>query len=516
MIYLASFLLLEVFFLAFFPANRTEVDDGYWYAADIRDTEYLKLFNPRFFLFLPIVKLGYQMFASIGLTFDAYNFMSMVSIVFSGMTLILLYDTLCNYLKFQWKNALIITVFVAISYEYWRYSVEAEVYIMSMFFILLILRIFLKYKYIRKFGHVFLLAGLAGFATLLYKPNFIPLFMVFPLLFLYYRKISHLALYYSISAIIIVGGFYIVYTQLTMDDTFLGYLFGGTNQPIGNPAASALVIASNMMSVLWVFSFEEATTFIINGFPHKVIEEEVFLAQQVGSIKYFLLLVLAAVIIIFGWLVGNAISKRRIFSIARFRILLVLFLWVLVYGGFLMIMDPTSNEPWLMLQVPLIILFGALLIEPLRSNQHWVIYSFLGLIFINNFLGGMSLLKDNEYDFYYQKSKWLVSNVTDKDYIISYGPVSFIRYMRYHTDAEVINLEEQQETAINLLQSADKLKGGTIYFSENIFHPPRAILYRSQFDVGRLFKIYEERGYRSELVWGKEDEQFTTYKLIMK
>lgn len=514
-IYLASFLLLGVFFLTFFPDNRTEVDDGYWYAADIRDSEYTKLFNPRFMLFLPIVKLGYQAVSALGLSIDAYNFMCIVSVGFSAMTLILLYDTLCSQLKFQGKNALLVTIFVAISYEYWRYSVEAEVYVMSMFFIILALRLFLKYKYVRKFGHVFMLCVLASFTTLLYKPNFIPLFMVFPLLFLYYRKISHLAIYYGLSAIIIVGSFYIVHIQIPSNGPFLEYLFGGTNQPIGNPAASVLVIASNMMSVLWIFGFEEATSFIINGFPHKVIEEEVFLAQQIGSIKYFLLLVLAMAIVLFGWLVGNAVKERSTFSISRFRILLVLFLWVLLYGGFLMVMDPTSNEPWLMLQIPIIILFGALLFEPLKRSQHWIIYSFLFLIFLNNWLGGMYLLKDIRYDYYYQKSQWLISNATGKDYIISYGPVSFIRYMRYHTDAEVINLEEEQKTAINLLQNAGKLNGGKIYLSENIFHPPRAILYRSQFDVGQLFDIYEDRGYRSELVWGREEEQFTTYKLII-
>ncbi|MBL6448905.1 DUF2723 domain-containing protein [Fulvivirga sp. 29W222] len=512
---MTSFLLLEVFFIAFFPANRTEVDDGYWYATDIRDSEYLELFNPRFFLFLPIVKLFYNTFSSLGLTLDAYDFMCVISIVFSGMMLILLYDTLCNYLKFQKKTAFAITVFVTISYEYWRYSVEAEVYVMSMFFILLTLRLFLKYKHTRKFGHVFLLSALAAFTTLLYKPNFIPLFVVFPLLFLYYRKIGHLVIYYSLSAIIIVGGFYIVHVQLSPGESFIGYLFGGTNHPIGNPMASTLVIASNIMSVLWVFSFDEATTFIVNGFPHKVIEEEVFLAQQVGELKYFLLLVLVATIVIFCWFVGNAIRKRKNFSVSRFRMLLVLVLWVLLYGGFLMLMDPTSNEPWLMLQVPIIILFGALLIEPLKRNQYWVIYGFLTLVFINNFLGGMNLLKDIHYDYYYQKSKWLISNATEKDYVISYGPVSFIRYMRYHTDAKVINLEEEQKTAIKLLQNAGKLNGGKVYLSENIFHPPRAILYRSQFDIEQLFNIYKDREYRSELVWGRDNEQFTTYKLIM-
>ena len=512
-IYLTSFLLLEVFFITFFPANRTEVDDGYWYAAGIRDDAYLQLFNPRFFLFLPLVKLLYQGVTSLGLNIDAYNFMCIVTIVFSGMTLILLYDTLCNYLKFEKKNALPITLFVAVSYEYWRYSVEAEVYVMSMFFILWALRLFLKYKYVRDYRHVICLSILAAFTTLLYKPNFIPLFVVFPLLFLYYRKLIHLITYYGLSAIIIVGGFYLVFMQMDTDTGFLSYLFGGTNQPVGNPAVSALVIASNIMSVLWIFSFQEARAFIIDGFPHKVIEEEIFLAQQVGNFRYLLLLVLAATIALFLWLLINTIVKRKTFSIVRFRILFVLFLWISLYGGFLMIMDPTSNEPWLMLQIPIIILLGAVLIEPLGRKQRWLAYIFIFFIFINNALGGMGLLMDKEYDYYHQKSKWLRENTTEKDYIITYGPISYIRYLSYITPAEVINLEEDQQDAIEILKEAGKLAEGKVYLSENIFDPPKAILYRSKVDVAELYRIYKDQGYNSALVWEEKDEQFETYKI---
>ncbi|ELR73342.1 hypothetical protein C900_04194 [Fulvivirga imtechensis AK7] len=513
-VYLTAFFLVQIMLIAFYPANRTEVDDGFWYAAGIRDEPYLKLFNPRFFLFLPLFKALYELVSLTGLRIDAYHFMCAVSMIFAGLTLVLLYDILRQYMHFKTKTAFFIVALLAISYQFWRYSVEAEVYVLSMFLIVLILKLCLKLKESASWHHVLLLCILGAFTTLLYKPNFIPLYAVFPAIFLYYKRYKAFIVYYALSAVFIVGSFFIVYLQLPEEGTFLTYLFGGTNHPVGNPAVSVLVITSNILSLMWIFGFEEATTFIIDKFPHKVIQEELFLAQQIGREKYLLLGVLCLLALLFIILVVNAIRRRDVFKMGRFRILAIMALWVLVYGGFLLLMDPTSNEPWLMLQIPILVFFGAILIEPLSKSLQWIAPTFLVLVFINNTVGGMNLLRQLDYDYYYKKSEWLINNATGDDYIISYGPMSFIRYLRYYTDAEILNMEEGQGRALTVLKTPEKVSG-EIYLSENIFHPPPAIMYRSQVNVVSLFKLYEEKGYRTELISG-EGDRFATYKLIMK
>ena len=514
-VYLTAFFLVQILFIAFYPANRTEVDDGFWYAAGIRDEPYLKLFNPRFFLFLPLFKALYEFVSLTGLRIDAYHFMCTMSMIFAGLTVVLLYDILRQYMHFKVKTAFFIVALLTISYEFWRYSVEAEVYILSMFLIVLILKLCLKLKQNASWSIILLLCILSVFTTLLYKPNFIPLYAVFPAIFLYYKRFKALVVYYAVSAVLIVASFFIVYIQLPMEETFLSYLFGGTNHPVGNPAVSILVIISNILSLMWVFGFNDATTFIIDEFPHKVIQEELYLAQQIGREKYLLLGVMCLLALVFLALVINAIRKRGVYRMGRFRILAIMALWTLVYGGFLLLMDPTSNEPWLMLQIPILVFFGALLIEPLPKNQQWLAPTFLVLVFINNTVGGMNLLRNMEYDYYYQKSRWLINNTTSEDYIISYGPMSFIRYLRYYTDAEVLNMEEGQERALEVLKEPEKISG-EVYLSENIFHPPPAIMYRSQVNVIALFKLYEEKGYQTKLISEEEDNRFATYKLIMK
>lgn len=511
--YLLAFVLIEIFLFTFFPGNRMEADDAFWYAASIRDNDFIDLFNPRFFLFLPLLKCAYEFLLLLGIHIDAYFFICSVNVFFSALTLLLLYDILRVNLKIELWKALFLVALLAVSYGFWRYSVEAEVYILAMFFVLLTLKLFFLWEHQPSLQHLLLVGLVASFATLLYKPNFIPVFLIFPLLLLYRKKYLHFIMYNLFGAIIIVGSFLIAYLQINVDSSFLMYLFGGANEPIGSPAGSLFVIASNMLSVLWIFSWGDVVSFITEYFPHKVVEEEVYLAQQVVGLEtYFLLLVLLAIVGILFFLLVSAIKRRRQFSSTEFRVMALVILWLVLYSIFLLVMDPTSNEPWLMIQIPLIIFFGLIFIQPLKGAQLKIAYVLLLLIFINNTVGGMSLLQEQEYDYNFQKSKWLMASATPNDAIITYGPMSLIRYLRYKTPAEVINFEEEQDVAFTFLERA-AVEPGEVFFPENPFKPPPAISYRTNVDLERLSALFQLKGYYLKQV--AENHQFETYKLLV-
>lgn len=513
--YLLAFIIIELFLFSFFPANRIEVDDAFWYAGSIRDYAYIDLFNPRFFLFLPLVKSIYDTILLLGINIDAYYFLCVVSAIFSGLTLLLLYDTLGKYLKFERWPALFVVALLGVSYEFWRYSMEAEVYIVAMFFVLLTLRLFLKWEQDNSLRNLVWLSLIASITTLIYKPSFIPVYLIFSLLFFYHKKYFHFIIYNAVGAFIIIGSFFIVYLQMTSETTFSGYLFGGANEPVGGPAGAIFVIASNMLSVLWLFGWEPAASFIIEHFPHKVVEEEMFLALQVADLLYLLFVVWLGIAASFTFLVINAIKNRLQYSKKRVKILSIILLWMLIYSGFLLFMDPTSNEPWLMIQIPLVIIFGAFLIEPLKKSRLWVAFTFLFLVFINNTLGGVGLLSDQRYDYYRQKSEWLKINASADDHIVTYGPMSLIRYLRYYTPAEVINLEEDKDKAFKLFRNAEKVRGD-IYFPEDIFHPPQAILYRAKIDLEELTELFQLHSYSLQRVAGEEEGKFKTYRLVIR
>lgn len=494
--------------LVFFPNNRTEVDDGYWYAQGVRDEEYLNLFNPRFFLFLPIMKLLYDLIHALGFNIDAYMLMCFVSMCFSGLTIVILYDTLAAQLDLGKKTSLFASLAVLISYEFWRYSYEAEVYIISIFLILLAFRWFMVTKKQEGFLHAGLLAILCAITTLLYKPNFIPLFIAFPIIFLYFGKVRQLIVFYIIGAFIIVGSFALVHSYLLTDVSFLEYLFGGTNKPVGRAYMSIFVIASNIISVLWIFSSDKAVNFIRNEFPHKVIEEEIYLANQINGFQNVLWLCLILLFILVFIMILRAFVRKLILTPYQKKAVGTVIIWLLIYGAFLILMDPSSNEPWLMVQIPIIILISVLFAKPLKRNKLWLVYSLLFVLFINNSVGGMWLLKRTSSDYNKQKVKWIVNNANKDDIVLSYGPISFIRYLRYETNATVIDIEESPNLAYEILLN-DSLNN--VYFTEDVLYPPEAIQFRSKHIVNKFDSIYKENSLMSFPVSSGE---FVTYRLV--
>lgn len=505
--YLLAFICLEVFLFVFFPSNRTEVDDGYWYAQGVRDEDYLNLFNPRFLLFLPLMKLVYDFIHFLNINVDAYYLMCSVSMLFSGLSIVLLYDTLAAHLDLGKKTSFLASLAVLISYEFWRYSYEAEVYIISIFFILVAFRWFMATKKEQGFLHVVLLAVLCAFTTLLYKPNFIPLFIVFPLIFLYFGKSSHLIFFYIIGALVIVGSFSIVHSYLPTEVSFIDYLFGGTNQPVGQAYMSIFVIASNIVSVLWIFSADGAVNFIRDKFPHKVIEEEIYLAQQINGIEIVMWLCLASLFILLSILIVRAIIIKLILTPYQEKAVGIVVIWLAIYGAFLIFMDPSSNEPWLMVQIPIIILVSVLLVKPLKNSQLWLVYFLLFLLFINNSIGGIWLLKDSSNDYNKCKVQWLVENTDDNDIILSYGPISFIRYLRYTTSATIIDIEESSDLAFEILKNRN-LKN--VYITEDVLDPPEAIQHRSKHIVETVNDIFNQNDLKAVPVSSTE---FMTYEL---
>jgi hypothetical protein len=493
--------------LVFFPNNRTEVDDGFWYAEGVRDGAYLDLFNPRFFLFLPVMKLFYDTLLLMHIHVDAYLMMCTVSMIFSGLTIVLLYDILAAQLDIGKKTALVASIAVLISYEYWRYSYEAEVYIISIFLILLAFRWFMITKKQEGYLHAIMLAMLCAFTTLLYKPNFIPLFVAFPLIFLYFGKIKELVAFYITGAVIIIGSFALVYSYLPDEPSFLSYLFGGTNSPTGKPYMSIFVIASNIISVLWLFSTDSAVSFIVKEFPHKVIQEEIYLARQIDGYEFILWICLGLMLLILSVMIVRALIGKLTLSSYQKKAVATVVIWLIIYGSFLMIMDPSSNEPWLMVQVPILILISVLFVKPLKATRLWLVYSLLFILFINNSVGGMWLLRSSSYDYNKLKIAWLIENTGSDDIILSYGPISFIRYLRYKTKATVIDIEEDSEVAMEVLGN---YKSADIYLTEDVLYPPKAILYRSPKIVDNINGRFKELEIKTVVVSSGE---FVTYRL---
>jgi len=135
--YVTVFFALVLFYLLSFPGNRSENDDGYFYAYAIRTYDYAILFFPRYLLFLPTFKGLLSIVQWLMPSADAYWLMCIVSAIVSAISVLLFYFLLKTYFQLSTVLARLCAISFMCSYGYWRYAVEAEVYTVSLLFCLL-------------------------------------------------------------------------------------------------------------------------------------------------------------------------------------------------------------------------------------------------------------------------------------------------------------------------------------------------------------------------------------------
>ncbi len=506
------FILVEVFLLITFPENRTETDDGAWYAYIVRDQSIHSLYNPRFLLFLPFVKLITWLMPGV----DTYNLICYFSMFFAGLTIILLRKMLNSFTDWPDTVNWWVVILVLISYEFWRYAFESEVYMLAIFMTMLCLYLQLKiYKNGPDTLSLLSLIACSSLTVLFYKPAFIIVFMAIPVFLILKGRWLQTILLYGISGLIILGVYYLTYRYyLLKPESFVAHLMGGVNDPVGNPWMAPIVVVSNFISTIWVFGVKELGGIVSSAFAHKVVQEEFLTASQVGNMSYFLILlcVILGLLLLSG--VFYTIKYFRQNGISKTLFTTVLIFIVILYGGFLVVMDPSSNEPWIMLSIPLAVLIGYYLFLPLYGlNKKWIVNGILILVLLINYFGGIGLLRDPAYDFNRLKSEWLSEHVQEGDLILSLGPMSFIRYLNYYTKGDAYNYEEQLMMKKPILDSISSFQGD-IYITEDMINPIPAITFRSGITSEVLDSVYSVYSYIPVPV--DTSNKFVTYKLLKR
>jgi len=499
-----------LFLFLTFPENRSEADDAFWYAALVRDEPVNALYNPRFLLFLPLIKAIYILIP----VADAYIFMCVVSMLFAAGILVLLRRILLAHTNLDRAVVWWIILLTLLSYEFWRYSFESEVYMIAIFLILLTLDRQLKiYQEGLNGRRLVILILVSSFTVLVYKPAFLAVFIAFPLFFLFRKLYRALVLFYATSGVAIIGVYYLTYLLYTLGpENFISHLLGGVNNPTGSALMAPVVVISNFCATAWIFGVEELKSTVTRVFAHKVMMEELLTASQVNGWSYFLIVLVLLLVTLFLFLVINAIREIR-----RSGLEWTGFYWVMtalidIYGGFLLVMDPSSNEPWLILSIPIAIILGKLLIQPLGRRGSLIIpWTFVLILGVYNYIGGIGLLQNRNVDYNFLKADWLNNHTGSNDLVLSLGPMSFVRYIDYYSKASVYNYEEQFMKGNVMI---DTLHGheGNIYLTNDMITPPRAITFRSKITAAKLDSLYRYYQYIVQPV--DTSSGFVTYKLV--
>lgn len=487
--YLLVFGFAMVIFLLTRPGNLVESDDGLYYAAMIRDKPYSHLFVSRHLFFLPLSRLFYTCIHTILPGVDAYSAMVIQSMVFASGMVLLIYFLNRRVLLRDRVSAILITGLVICSYGIWRYSMEADAYLPVLF--LLILSLTLAFTVYNRNKYV-LAAIVAAVAVLIYQPAVIAALVILALgpgRILSRERINGFVVFFGLIGIGYLAGYLIGAPD---GISLIAFATSGARPMPGNPLASIPVVLSNLVGSYWLAGFDWFKAFVVHMFPNKILIEEFYLMNQPLAspvIRYGLVLISFILVGILVVSIYRSVKYRKYWS--RNPLYRVLIIWIAVYSLMLLIMDPSSSEPWLIINVPLMILFGGWLIPSKKSGGNRALsILFVLCLFLMNLFGGILLFRDKTYDLTRKRSEWLIRHAGPHDLVIFLGPVSMGYYLSYYGEMQVLDLETKYEEVDRILTDP-RLVDGSIYVTADVKDPFAAISYRRQENnprevIGRL------------------------------
>jgi hypothetical protein len=434
--------------------NLTETDDVYAFAHRAETRTLTDINDPRLLLFHIGMRLLYLAANSLSESIPALLIMRTVSAVSAALSLILLARLLTRFFGLSATTGVISISMLGVFYGFWRYAAEAEVYVPSMFLIILTIYLVLaadRRPEARCIG-VLPAALLAGLAVLFYQPNAIPLFFALPIYFLRRERLAWLFAYIALGGTVVVLGYLAAYlasqAELLTTTSLVAFLkqrsaeFHPSSPSLALAVKSLVALSHNVLSANWVFGFKPLVDVIREVFSSKVIDEEVYAASRVGFFTFFPLVTLPAFTTALLFTARTAFLKRRQCCSDR-RVILCL-VWCGLYAAVIARLDATSLEAWIMVLLPLTILLAVFLVEPcIRSGKTVAVLATLAALFLHNATGGMGIVHSADGDYDRARAAWVIDNATAADLVILTSRPKFAEFIRYVSQARAVNILPQ-------------------------------------------------------------------------
>lgn len=508
--YAGMFLLLFLLLILSFPGNRSENDDGYFYAYAIRTYDYAQLWLPRYLIFLPFFKALLNIVQWINPQADAYQLMCVCSSVASIASVLLLYRLLRQHFNTSHIVAFCSAAFLLLSYGYWRYAVEAEVYGIAL--LLCLLSVYAACASItnaQQGKYLALTALLCGVTVMWYKPAGAVTCIAIPLYMILERtSVLKICSWAAMVVLLVVSGYAMAFYASEVDTTFWTYCNSGIQMAGGHPLNAVPVVASNVVSLNFIYAFPAVVSLIEQWFPGKLLVEEVFAAQHHTSLAIlavctsllFLILALFAL-----WKIRRSISLEGFWKNP-------FVLWLVVYSAALLIVDPGSPEPWLMIQPALFAVLGIYFFPliVLHTSKR-LLYVLVFVLCLHNIVGGYLFIQKEDEDYTRFQSAWLIKNATANDMVISLGSASAVRYLLYYGEAKVFTGEQQFQQAMLAAKQVHQ-HGGKIYLTDDFVHPSLTVQRRNAAAFAQVQSMLQQQQANIHLLHQQDNTAAAVYQ----
>jgi hypothetical protein len=482
---LLVYLGLAVLYLASVPANHVESWDGFFFAHGIETETIAEVSDTRLILYHFLARLAYVGLHAVGLPVSGFHLLLAVSILSAPLALIFLHRFLTRTLGADQRTALVCCALLGASYGFWRYAVEAEIYVPSIAAVLGILcLVFEGLRQAARSGRTgpWLSAGLlAGAAILLYQPNAVPLAIALPLALLGRTRLRWLAGYGLVGAAIVIGGYSLGHIVARPGPLTAASLLAFINErsaefdidPLSPRLAmeSLLAIGHDIASTNWLFGYPAFAAAVQSWLPGRIIDDEVYMATRHPGLVALATVGCVALVLALAALCVAAVRTglRRPAGRAGWFSVLWLAFYALVVGR----LDSSQFEPWIMALPPLVLLAGMVAVDPVVRRFGPALPAALAaaLLVLNG--ANIAMLKSPEGDRHRALVAWLLAEGRSDDLlVIPLRHFQFESFVLYNAPSRFISVERHGLDAAIAAMEASVERGGRIFTFESLFDPP--------------------------------------------
>jgi hypothetical protein len=482
-------------FLITLAMNHSEAEDSVRYIYEVTKVpSTLSLYDPNHILFNSFNRVVYDLWLFLGYKGNAELPMQINNVIAAIVSLFLVY-LIARRLEMSVYFSLLCLGMVSMSYGFWRYSVEAETYILPLPFILLSahrLMIIAESRF--EYRHFFLLGLFMAMATLFHQQHVLLIFIApFAIIFLHSKFpkpqiAGRVILFFCVSGGIIAA-VYLPVAIFLAGQSELGEIIKwsqgkaveGLWTPWAwtNPLKSIFGLLRSIWGTHFLFGFPWFEALMAKLFPLKPLMEERLIAQSLSTWQLWLCLIMVAISSICAVILSilAIIGYRRTELNPRAIGFLIFAVPMLcVYAIFNTLWEPLNIEFWIAL-LPFIYLVLMLFITSSGFTPFATSSIFVVALLIGNLLGSILPQTDRNTDYCYISNQYFMRHAQADDYIITGSGYMCSNYLYLYTDAKLFDVTQiegikHDSSVKKWVNRILNHQPGRVLISSTVFEPP--------------------------------------------
>lgn len=448
---IAIFLALLGFYAATDPVSRFESIDGYDYAQAAEIVPLPLTYDSRSILFHKINRMAFVAARAVGLDWDAHRLIRTLCMLSAAASVLLMLRLCARGFGLSWETSWLSAAILAVSYGFWRYAVEVEVYLPSIFLILLTFCIVLDEidEPAPRAGPMLLAGALGGLGCLYYQANFVPMCLAVPALLLRRDRLRALVWYGLAGTVVSIAGLIAAYVASEAEPlsassmlAFLQMRFGEfhPNRSIAATViGSTVAIVHDLFSLNWLYGMDFFRTAVERAMPghHSRLEGIGFSAAGYKPVIYAALILLPMIVAVIVNALITQVRHRLRPVLHQRHVLLGVWLGVnLLMNGYLGAAEP---EVWVTTLPAIVLAAAVIVLEPLiAAGQGRWLWALPALMVAHNVAGGLGMFM-RQPGLHETRTAWLASQLGPKDAIlVNMAEQRIWNYLRFRLGATLI------------------------------------------------------------------------------